>query len=182
MIAQMLIAGVFMVGVSTAVIVAYLRAQKAARAYSAHFITVLPGIPQEAPDSLGFHYRVWDQREVPELNRVRAALLLAVKALDGVWLPVDINASLNGIDIIVKAEDAWLDGFGRRVGGLSLPGDTIAVGANLSALAHELAHLLERKLDHLEDAEHARWDIGGITKADAAYRKALATMAKQELT
>lgn len=102
------------------------------------------------------------------------AVGLALDELARIWEMVALIKAINGVHIIVKATPDWTDGFGRHVGGEELPGDTIAVGSDLTALLHELAHLAERKLDGLEDATHAGWAAKGITLADVTFRQRLA--------
>lgn len=98
-------------------------------------------------------------------------LALAVLQEHTGWSQAKLAAAVQGVLIQVQPTDAWMFN-GRKVGGLQLPG-SVLVGPNLSALCHELAHLAQAVIDHIEDNNHLTWESTGIWAADAAYRAEL---------
>jgi Kef-type K+ transport system membrane component KefB len=97
------------------------------------------------------------------------ALLLAIEALHKVWpgakLPTDLR-------IYVMDTESWLSVGGQRVGG-EQEGTALRINHSMTSLCHELAHLLEARIDHVEDYAHASWASKRIWDADNEYRLAL---------
>lgn len=97
--------------------------------------------------------------------------LLCLKLNTG-WSPTAIEAVSAKLSITVNAVNAWQDSSGQWVGGQEIY-YSIAVGADLSALLHEVAHVCEFAIDGKVDELHQNWPTNGIAKADEAYRKLL---------
>jgi hypothetical protein len=146
-------------GVVGAVAWQLLRAAAAARAASAWVPAA--GVVPFAYQPVG----VDEQRLVQAFNR-------AVAALDGVgeWRG-RVAPALVGIRVYVSAQEAWdsvvcsntacAEG---KVAGATLDG-MVVVNPSLTSLAHELAHVLEQRLDGTVDYSHASWPARGISAA-----------------
>jgi hypothetical protein len=103
-------------------------------------------------------------------ERVSEALQAAARAMAKVWPAQAVMSVVKGCAVFVRAEDvSWPDGTGRMVAG-QLIGHTLEVSRNLSALAHELAHLLRRELDGRFEDEHEGWGSRGIDAAVKEYQ------------
>lgn len=110
--------------------------------------------------------------QTPENVREALALAQAYLALNGPWKAKEIVAVVETLSVVVNASNDWVDSAGRKVGGQEYF-RTVAVGQDLSALCHELAHVCEFVLVGRVDVDHVTWAANGITKADEAYRNAL---------
>ena len=120
---------------------------------------------------VSFSFKVAGPRADAE---VAAALLHAIEALCSVWqlAPVYDAVARAGVRVQVMAEESWLNSGGVKVGG-EQDGNVLRVGRSMSALCHELAHLLEWKLDAVRDDAHAGWTQKAIWAADEKYRQAV---------
>lgn len=156
-----------------ATLVTYWRAKASADEYKRHFMGWIA--TEREPASFLFWLQGKDgpPYETAACAELGRAVGLAFDELNRIWELGALIKAINGVHIIVKAENDWVDGYGRHVGGLQLD-DTVAVGADLSALLHELAHLAELKIDGVVDDQHARWNARGISAADEAFRRRLA--------
>lgn len=102
------------------------------------------------------------------LDRATISLML-----HGPWNAAKVTALVNSdIHVYVMDSDAWVDLWGRPISG-SQVGHTLAVGRNLAALCHELAHLAESVLDGAVDESHEKWPSRGIRAAEADYESKL---------
>lgn len=111
-----------------------------------------------------------------EAKRLELALALAERCLTDctVFPRAAIAAVVARASVLVTAEESWVDAWGRRIGGFTqVSTSTVVVGPDLSALCHELAHLLEAYCFGATDDGHVQWMERGITAADEAYRRAL---------
>lgn len=70
--------------------------------------------------------------------------------------------------IQVRATTSWVDAWGRKVGGLQIQ-RALAVGCDLMALCHELAHLAEIQYGGVPDENHVNWTGRGVFAAIDAY-------------
>lgn len=109
-----------------------------------------------------------------DTDKLIAALAKAKVCLCAVWDPARIQAVTRDLKIYVHAEKVWIDGWGRKVAGIST-GDAVEVGSDLSALCHELAHVLQRRLDNRVEEGHVGWMANGIEAAVSAYLAWLAS-------
>lgn len=104
---------------------------------------------------------------------VDGALQASMRAMSKVWPAQAVRTVAEKCAVFVRTEEvSWADGTGRMVAG-QLIGHTLEVSRNLSALAHELAHLLRRELDGRFDEEHDGWASRGIDAAVKEYQAAL---------
>lgn len=106
---------------------------------------------------------------------LRRALELALMKLQRVWPAERLNAVLCNVHIAVMEQPTWLNGSGVKVAGEAIPSVcAVAVGSDLKALAHELAHLMESGLARIiVDESHAGWTAQGIQAAVDAYEAEL---------
>lgn len=105
---------------------------------------------------------------------VGRALSLAMDAFSQVWSIKLVRYAVQTGDLHVQVMPgkSWLNIAGARVGGEQYQ-NHIRVCADLSSLAHELAHFLQWRLDDGKvDYAHVSWNAG-IWQADDAYRAAL---------
>ena len=84
-----------------------------------------------------------------------------------VWQGPTCSSALGDVRIQVMPTEKWQQLGGPDVAGEA--GDWVRVGSDFMALAHELAHLCERRLDGVEDRAHRTWTTRGIRKAEAEY-------------
>ena len=104
-----------------------------------------------------------------DLRRVEAAYTTAVRALTAVWPAAAEWAGETRL--VVHPEPGWCPAEGRCLSGLTwVDLGLIEVGSDLAALAHELAHLLQWRIDRRTDPEHLNWEALGINAAVGAYR------------
>lgn len=101
------------------------------------------------------------------------------KARDLLWTKTNfpasrVNAALQNTSIKVMEVDSWFDSVGRKVGGEMVVPYCPVVGKDLSALLHELVHVVEFAHDGTTDNEHTKWEVRGVWAADNAYRAWLA--------
>lgn len=101
------------------------------------------------------------------------------KARDLLWTKTNfpasrVNAALQNVSIKVMPFNTWKNGAGQTVGGEMTVPFCPTVGKDLSALLHELVHVVEFSNDGATDDEHARWEARGVWVADNAYRAWLA--------
>lgn len=87
----------------------------------------------------------------------------------GPWPAATLFPALADLRIIVNTTVSWIDFTGRQVGGQAYY-STIAVDLGLTSLCHEIAHVLEFRLDGKTDDLHQNWERRGITAADNEYR------------
>lgn len=97
------------------------------------------------------------------------------KARDLLWTktnfpPSRVNAALQNVSIKVMPFNTWQNGAGQTVGGEMTVPFCPTVGKDLSALFHELVHVVEFSHDGVTDDAHARWEVRGIWAADNAFR------------
>jgi hypothetical protein len=122
----------------------------------------LPEVKYSAPDGIN----------VEHLRRcVRRAIAELVMHAPPVWEPA---RRLQDIGIVIRKDDVWRDSYGRKVGGTAI-GAVVEVGASLSALTHEFAHVIELRATGGTDNAHLLWPGNGLAAADRAYREWLAT-------
>ncbi len=100
------------------------------------------------------------------------AIHLAVGSCFNVFGRETSVGALNGSRIIVHSVNSWTDPLtGREVGGTSRYGE-IHVGADLSALFHELAHRVIEVRHGVIDEEHVYF-TEAVRAADERYRAAV---------
>ena len=110
----------------------------------------------------------WTGPEGFDVNRLAVAMDRALDTLSAVWPREKVLLALAASKVIVNPEPAWVDIWGRKVGGLTV-GDIVFVGSDLAALAHELAHRCEYVLEGKVDEDHALWLSRGIFAALDKY-------------
>jgi hypothetical protein len=72
------------------------------------------------------------------------------------------------VQIQVRATTSWVDAWGRKVAGLQIR-RAVAVGPDLAALCHEVAHLAEAQYGGATDESHVSWTGNGALAAIDAY-------------
>lgn len=103
---------------------------------------------------------------------VVSALTHACNALRAVWPDDQLHALLDGTFVIVMPSERWYQiTSGRNVAGECIPGQqTINIGSDYAALAHELAHMMEAGPGRLPVNEnHEGWSKNGIEAAIQSY-------------
>ncbi len=128
--------------------------------------------PPYAPlaDGFGSYYVAPGESEVtPE--RIADALNKAAVCLTLVWPSVRVMAIARECAVWVMAHEVeWVDSYGRRIAGQHI-GRQLFVARDLSALAHELAHVLQLEIDRTVDMEHTSWTSKGIHAAIAEFHR-----------
>lgn len=114
----------------------------------------------------GTRYQVPPGFEVAKLER---ALNRTTDLLSKVWPRPEVERVIAGAEVVVMRDEAWVDGFGRPVGGDSF-GSHIRVGSDMGALCHEAGHACQAAVDHLIDQQHVSWEARGIYPADRVFR------------
>lgn len=130
-------------------------------------------------------YRVWDSRvrwtplgfasiqyfaedQGFEPKKLYEAVNFAIGCLisDSKW-PESITVTmLQSFKVYVHADDKYA---GKPGTSGYQNGDVIGVNRKLTTICHELGHLLQERIDHITDYEHARWGSDGFVKAEGAY-------------
>lgn len=112
-------------------------------------------------------------------ERISQALALADTALrkHTTFPQMAITTVVSRVSILVAHDNAWVDDLERRIGGFAQPEMfSVAVGNDLSALFHELAHILEWYVHGAADDAHSRWAERGLIAGDEAFRLKVATL------
>lgn len=106
-----------------------------------------------------------------DIAMVTSAVDHAFACLERVWARERIEAALRGWRINVLPVETWTSASsGQTVAGETfLDQGLILVGPSLAALAHEIAHVCEDRIDNVVDYAHATWSGRGIYEALAEY-------------
>ena len=106
------------------------------------------------------------------LSRITYAMQMAETCLIkyGRWNAGQMGAVCLRAHVVVLSAQTSSDLAGRAVRGVPV-GHAIQVGAGLTTLAHELAHLCEAVLDKELDEAHSLWERDGIWRAVRAYEE-----------
>lgn len=112
-----------------------------------------------------------------DLDFLRAAIekAQACLVLTG-WSAHAIVDATSNVRVLVNRELEWRDGWGRKIAGMcDVETGKMEVGRDLSALCHELGHLLLWRIDGKRADEHdGAWDARGVDRAISAYQAWLA--------
>jgi hypothetical protein len=110
-----------------------------------------------------------------DTDRLRRAFMYAGNALatSGPWGVVVTLKALNKTKIYVKETDAWVSVWDptRKVGGQTFTElGCVVIGPAMGALCHELAHLIEWRVNgKLDDDAPDAWKTNGVQKALDVY-------------
>jgi hypothetical protein len=144
------------IAVAWQLIPAWLRARKEAARWKP-----LPGLQNKVRFSEGV---------VLDSSYVAARYLMAVDALSTVWGAERVVGALGAWNISVLPFETWKNYLGQTVAGETfLDAGYCAVGPSLDALAHELAHVCEDRIEGRTDYSHASWTSRGIYAAISKY-------------
>ncbi len=102
--------------------------------------------------------------------KLHQAVSVSVGKLKTVWGFENVLIALENVRILIREDNDWIDVYGRHIGGAA-SGNLIVIGADFTALCHELAHVCELAIDHTVDDDHFGWSNKGIALADLAYRE-----------
>lgn len=138
----------------------------------AHAIASQKPLPyRPLPDGFGSYYvEPMDGTEVTA-ERLSDALHMAAQCLSLVWPAAKVAEIASGCAVWVMAAEAqWTDSYGRTIAGQHIRRQ-LFVARNLSALCHELAHVVELELNSLVDMNHEGWAAKGIHAAIVQYQR-----------
>jgi hypothetical protein len=124
------------------------------------------------PGFNGAWYVGHENGPVARVDVLTAAYAWALERLARIW--PDARRACDGVRVKVMPTPEWHDVWQRKIAG-DEAGEYVTVGSDFAALLHELAHLVELRLDGVVDAAHAGWAAKGIRAAEddfAAWLKA----------
>lgn len=112
-----------------------------------------------------------------DLDFLRAAIDNAQGCLTSFtnWTPAQVVEAAHDMKVLVNPARQWRRGGLLIAGQCDVETGVMEVGADLSALCHELGHLCLWRIDGVRDDGHgARWQARGIERAVSAYESRLA--------
>ena len=89
----------------------------------------------------------------------------------GPWQPADVWRAIDKWKISVRPTLKWISEGKLVAGQTNTAMGVVEVGSDLAALAHELAHVCEFKLQGFTDDAHKTWASRGLTWAEKEYLK-----------
>lgn len=112
-----------------------------------------------------------------DLDFLRAAIDNAQGCLTSFtnWTPAQVVDATHNVRVLVNPAKQWRRGGELIAGQCNVETGVMEVGADLSALCHELGHLCQWRIDGVRDDAHGtRWQARGIERAISAYLAGLA--------
>ena len=115
---------------------------------------------------LGVQYYAEDATFSADLLRNAVDKARAYLILNGRWPTGATDKALGGFNVYVFADDQYAGTPG--ISGYQ-SGNVIGVNRKLTALCHEMGHLLHERIERIVDASHVRWEADGFEKAERSY-------------
>lgn len=86
------------------------------------------------------------------------------------WTAAQIVDATHNVKVLVNPAKQWRRGGELIAGQCDVETGVMEVGADLSALCHEMAHLCLWRIDGVRDDGHgAKWQARGVERAISAY-------------